>query len=156
MWIQALKRRLVGSPIPTTLEKHERLGRATGLAVFASDALSSSAYATEEIFLILILAGTGALHTSLPISLGIAALLAIVVSSYRQTIRAYPSAGGAYIVSRENLGTYLSPSQVRPSDDYVLTVSAWLPASPPSPQRCRLSIPIGWSCVSSGSWVSPS
>ncbi|MBI4012754.1 MAG: APC family permease [Candidatus Rokubacteria bacterium] len=124
MWMQALKRSLLGQPIPTTLEKHERLGRATGLAVFASDALSSSAYATEEIFLILILAGTGALHTSLPISLGIAALLAIVVSSYRQTIRAYPSAGGAYIVSRENLGTY--PSLVAGAallTDYVLTVS---------------------------------
>jgi amino acid transporter len=124
MWIQALKRSLLGKPIPTTLEKHERLGRATGLAVFASDALSSSAYATEEIFLILILAGTSALHTSVPISLGIGALLAIVVSSYRQTILAYPSAGGAYIVSRENLGTY--PSLVAGGallTDYVLTVS---------------------------------
>ncbi len=124
MWIQALKRRLVGRPIPSTLEKSERLGRVTGLAVFASDALSSSAYATEEIFLILVLAGTGALHTSVPISLGIAALLAIVVSSYRQTILAYPSAGGAYIVSRENLGTY--PSLVAGAallTDYVLTVS---------------------------------
>ncbi|HEV8355497.1 MAG TPA: APC family permease, partial [Gemmatimonadales bacterium] len=123
-WIQALKRSLLGKPIPTTLEKHERLGRATGLAVFASDALSSSAYATEEIFLILILAGTAALHTSVPISLGIGALLAIVVSSYRQTILAYPSAGGAYIVSRENLGTY--PSLVAGGallTDYVLTVS---------------------------------
>ncbi len=124
MWIQALKRSLLGQPIPTSLEKHERLGRVTGLAVFASDALSSSAYATEEIFLILILAGTWVLHTSVPISLGIAALLAIVVSSYRQTILAYPSAGGAYIVSRENLGTY--PSLVAGAallTDYVLTVS---------------------------------
>jgi amino acid transporter len=124
MWLQALKRSLLGQPIPTSLEKHERLGRVTGLAVFASDALSSSAYATEEIFWILILAGTAALHTSVPISLGIAALLAIVVSSYRQTILAYPSAGGAYIVSRENLGTY--PSLVAGGallTDYVLTVS---------------------------------
>jgi len=124
MWLQGLKRNLLGRPIPTALERHERLGRATGLAVFASDALSSSAYATEEIFLILVLAGTGALHTSVPISLGIAALLAIVVGSYRQTILAYPSAGGAYIVSRENLGTY--PSLVAGAallTDYVLTVS---------------------------------
>jgi amino acid transporter len=124
MWAHALKRALLGQPIPTSLEKHERLGRATGLAVFASDALSSSAYATEEIFLILILAGAGALSTSVPISLGIAALLAIVVGSYRQTILAYPSAGGAYIVSRENLGTY--PSLVAGGallTDYVLTVS---------------------------------
>jgi len=124
MSMQAIKRRLLGRPIPTSLERHERLGRATGLAVFASDALSSSAYATEEILLILILAGAGALHTSGPISLGIALLLAIVVSSYRQTVLAYPSAGGAYIVSRENLGTY--PSLVAGAallTDYVLTVS---------------------------------
>ena len=124
MWVHALKHRLLGRPIPTALEKHERLGRATGLAVFASDALSSSAYATEEIFLILILAGSGALSTSVPISLGIAALLAIVVSSYRQTILAYPSAGGAYIVSRENLGTYASlVAGASLLIDYVLTVS---------------------------------
>ncbi|MBI3456536.1 MAG: APC family permease [Candidatus Rokubacteria bacterium] len=124
MWVQALKRALLGSPIPTTLEKQERLGRATGLSVFASDALSSSAYATEEIFLILMLAGTAALHTSVPISLGISGLLAIVVSSYRQTILAYPSAGGAYVVSRDNLGIY--PSLVAGAallTDYVLTVS---------------------------------
>jgi len=122
--IRTLKRRLLGQPIPTAHEIHERLGRATGLAVFASDALSSSAYATEEILLILTLAGTAALHVSVPISLGIALLLAIVVGSYRQTILAYPSAGGAYIVSRENLGTY--PSLVAGAallTDYVLTVS---------------------------------
>jgi amino acid transporter len=122
--VQAVKRVLLGQPIPTSHEMHERLGRATGLAVFASDALSSSAYATEEILLILALAGTGALHVGMPISVGIALLIAIVVSSYRQTILAYPSAGGAYIVSRENLGTY--PSLVAGAallTDYVLTVS---------------------------------
>jgi amino acid transporter len=122
--MQAVKRALLGQPIPTSHEVHERLGRATGLAVFASDALSSSAYATEEILLILALAGTGALQVGVPISLGIAMLIAIVVSSYRQTILAYPSAGGAYIVSRENLGTY--PSLVAGAallTDYVLTVS---------------------------------
>src|SRR5262249_36532922 len=124
MSMQRVKRALLGHPIPTEHEVHERLGRATGLAVFASDALSSSAYATEEILLILALAGTGALHVGMPISIGIAALIAIVVSSYRQTILAYPSAGGAYIVSRENLGTY--PSLVAGGallTDYVLTVS---------------------------------
>src|SRR5262245_29647999 len=124
MRLQGLKRNLLGQPIPTTLERHERLGRATGLAVFASDALSSSAYATEEIFLILVLAGAGAFHASVPISLAIAALLAIVVGSYRQTILAYPSAGGAYIVSRENLGTYASlVAGAALLTDYVLTVS---------------------------------
>ncbi len=124
MSVQAVKRALLGHPIPTSHEMHERLGRATGLSVFASDALSSSAYATEEILLILALAGTGALHVGMPISVGIAVLIAIVVSSYRQTIIAYPSAGGAYIVSRENLGTY--PSLVAGAallTDYVLTVS---------------------------------
>src|SRR5215831_13030722 len=124
MSMQRVKRALLGHPIPTAHEVHERLGRATGLAVFASDALSSSAYATEEILLILALAGTGALHVGMPISVGIAVLIAIVVSSYRQTIIAYPSAGGAYIVSRENLGTY--PSLVAGAallTDYVLTVS---------------------------------
>jgi amino acid transporter len=124
MTIQSLKRAVLGQPLPTSHEVHERLGRATGLAVFASDALSSSAYATEEILLILALAGTTALHVGVPISIGIAVLIAIVVSSYRQTILAYPSAGGAYIVSRENLGTY--PSLVAGSallTDYVLTVS---------------------------------
>ena len=74
MPLRVLKRLLVGTPIPTTLAKHERLGRATGLAVFASDALSSVAYATEEILLILVLAGTMALWASVPIGLGIAAL----------------------------------------------------------------------------------
>jgi amino acid transporter len=122
--IGKLKRRLLGRPIPTAQETHERLGRATGMAVFASDALSSSAYATEEILLILVLAGTSALHTAVPISLAIALLLAVVVGSYRQTILAYPGGGGAYIVTRENLGTY--PSLVAGAallTDYVLTVS---------------------------------
>jgi amino acid transporter len=122
--VQTFKRLLLGSPIPSTLEKHERLGRATGLAVFASDALSSSAYATEEILLILVAAGAIALHTSVPIALGIALLIAIVVSSYRQTIQAYPGGGGAYIVTRENLGRY--PSLVAGASlltDYVLTVA---------------------------------
>ncbi len=104
MWVQVLKRVVLGSPIPSTLERQERLGRATGLAIFASDALSSSAYATEEILLILVLAGSGALGMSVPIALGIAALIAIVVISYRQTIRAYPRGGGAYIVTREAAG----------------------------------------------------
>jgi len=124
MWVQALKRVMVGTPIPTSLAKHERLSRVTGLAVFASDALSSVAYATEAILLILILAGTAGLHLSLPIGLGIAALVAIVVTSYRQAILAYPQGGGAYVVTRENLGRY--PSLVAGAAlliDYVLTVA---------------------------------
>jgi amino acid transporter len=129
MPLRVLKRLLVGTPIPTTLAKHERLGRATGLAVFASDALSSVAYATEEILLILVLAGTVSLWASVPIGLGIAALIAIVVASYRQTILAYPAGGGAYIVTRENLGRY--PSLVAGAAlliDYVLTVAVSIAA----------------------------
>jgi amino acid transporter len=124
VWVQALKRLMVGSPIPTTLAKHERLGRVTGLAVFASDALSSVAYATEAILLVLVLAGSAALHLSVPIALGIAVLVAIVVTSYRQAILAYPQGGGAYVVTRENLGRY--PSLVAGAAlliDYVLTVA---------------------------------
>src|SRR5436309_2606491 len=124
MSIQALKRILLGTPIPTTLAGRERLGPVTGLAVFASDALSSVAYATEEVLLILVLAGTASLRFSVPIAFGIATLIAIVVSSYRQTILAYPQGGGAYIVTRENLGRY--PSLVAASAllvDYVLTVA---------------------------------
>jgi amino acid transporter len=124
MWVHALKRVLVGTPIPTTLARHERLDRFTGLAVFASDALSSVAYATEAILLVLVLAGTAALGLSVPIGIGIAVLVAIVVTSYRQAILAYPQGGGAYVVTRENLGRY--PSLVAGAAlliDYVLTVA---------------------------------
>ncbi len=122
--LHGLKRRIVGSPLPTAQSRHERLGKATALAVFASDALSSVAYATEEILLVLVLAGTTALAYSLPIGIAIAALIAIVVSSYRQTIRAYPHGGGAYIVTKDNLGVF--PGLIAAAAlliDYVLTVA---------------------------------
>jgi amino acid transporter len=119
-----LKRVFLGSPLPTAQSRHERLSKSTALAVFASDALSSVAYATEEILLVLVLAGTAALSYSLPISIAIAILIAIVVSSYRQTIRAYPKGGGAYIVSKDNLGV---PAGLVAGAalliDYVLTVA---------------------------------
>src|SRR3954471_1201064 len=99
-----LKRLLVGKPIPSHLAHHERLSRVTGLAVLSSDALSSVAYATEEILRVLVLAGTAALGYASPIALIIAAILAVVVFSYRQTVHAYPSGGGAYIVAKDNLG----------------------------------------------------
>jgi hypothetical protein len=89
----SLKSILIGKPIETEREKHERLPKTLGLAVFASDALSSVAYATEEILLVLVLAGTTMLHYSMPIGIGIAVLIAIVAISYRQTIHAYPSGG---------------------------------------------------------------
>src|SRR5215207_1414902 len=93
-----------GSPIPTAREAHERLTGVKALAVFSSDALSSVAYATEEIMKVLVLGGLGLLTLTLPISLSIVALLAIVVLSYLQTIAAYPSGGGSYIVASDNLG----------------------------------------------------
>lgn len=104
-WYTQFKAVLVGKPLPTAAEKDERLNKVRALAVLSSDAISSSAYATEEILLVVILAGTVALVYSVPIAIGIAALLAIVAFSYRQTVHAYPQGGGAYNVSRENLGT---------------------------------------------------
>ena len=102
--LSQIKRLVVGHPIPSHLAHHERLSRFTGLAVLSSDPLSSVAYATEEILRVLILVGVGALSFSSPISFVIAAILAVVVFSYRQTIHAYPSGGGAYIVAKDNLG----------------------------------------------------
>jgi amino acid transporter len=119
-----LKQLLVGTPLPTAQFRHERLGKATGLAVFASDALSSVAYATEEILLVLILASTAALSYSLPIGLAIAILVAVVTTSYRQTILAYPQGGGAYIVAKDNIGTVAGLiAAAALLIDYVLTVS---------------------------------
>ena len=110
--------------MPLAQARHERLGKAVALAVFASDPLSSVAYATEEILLVLVLAGHAALSYSLPVAVGIAALLAVVVISYRQTVQAYPQGGGAYIVARENLGTFPAlTAGAALLTDYVLTVS---------------------------------
>ncbi len=120
----SIKSFLIGSPIETIREQHERLNKMAGLAVFSSDALSSVAYGPEEILLALMLGGTALLHFSVPIAIGIVALIAIVATSYFQTIHAYPSGGGAYIVAKENLGTY--PGLVAGSAlliDYVLTVA---------------------------------
>jgi len=119
-----VKRLIVGAPIPSHLAHHERFSRVTGLAVLSSDALSSVAYATEEILRVLTVGGLAALSLVTPIGAVIAATLAIVVFSYRQTIHAYPSGGGAYIVSKENLGR--TPSLIAAASlliDYVLTVS---------------------------------
>src|SRR5258705_5302206 len=127
--LSRLKRLFLGRPLPTAQSRHERLGRSTALAVFASDALSSVAYATEEILLVLILAGTIALSYSIPIGIAIAVLIAIVVSSYRQTIRAYPQGGGAYIVSKDNLGVSAGLfAGAALLIDYVLTVAVVLAA----------------------------
>jgi len=127
--LRRLKHVVLGSPIPTAREGHERLTKVKALAVFSSDALSSVAYATEEIMKVLVLAGVGFLSLTLPISMVIVLLLGIVVVSYRQTIKAYPSGGGSYIVASDNLGmipglTAAAALQI----DYVLTVSVSIAA----------------------------
>ena len=124
-----IKQFFLGKSLPTSAHSEERLSNGAALAVLSSDALSSVAYATEEILLVLVAAGSGALGLSLPIAVAIIALLAIVVLSYRQTIRAYPQGGGSYIVARENLGLY--PGLVAGGSlmiDYILTVTVSISA----------------------------
>jgi len=115
---------LIGRPLMTADAPHQTIGKAVGLAVFASDALSSTAYATQEILGVLSVAGSLAYDYVFPISVAIVALLAIVTISYEQTIHAYPGGGGAYIVARDNLGEM--PSQIAGAallTDYILTVA---------------------------------
>jgi amino acid transporter len=115
---------LIGRPLATADAPHQAIRKIVGLAVFASDALSSTAYATQEILVVLAFVGTSALGYAFPISLAIVALLAILTVSYEQTIHAYPGGGGAYIVARDNLGEL--PAQTAGAallTDYVLTVA---------------------------------
>jgi len=115
---------LIGRPLQTADAPHETIGKFVGLAVFASDALSSTAYATQEILFILAAAGVGAFTFAFPIAIVIVGLLAIVTLSYEQIIHAYPGGGGAYIVARDNLGEL--PAQVAGASlltDYILTVA---------------------------------
>jgi amino acid transporter len=120
-----LKRKLLGPPLRTEDLEHERLGKPTALAVFASDNLSSSAYATEEILRVLVPAvGIAAFSLVVPITVAMLVVLAFLILSYRETIKAYPTAGGAYMVTRDNFG--LLPAQVAGVallTDYVLTVA---------------------------------
>src|SRR4051812_17311557 len=125
----SLKRLLLGAPIPSSMAHHERLSRVTGLAVLSSDALSSVAYATDFILATLVVAGVGAFTHAIPISLVIAALLAVVAFSYRQTIHAYPTGGGAYIVAKENIGDHAGLiAAASLLVDYTLTVSVSISA----------------------------
>ena len=115
---------LVGRPLSSAVADEQTIGKGIGLAVFASDALSSTAYATQEILFVLALAGTAAFTYSMPIAVAIVALLAIVTISYEQTIHAYPGGGGAYVVARDNLGE--AASRVAGGallTDYILTVA---------------------------------
>jgi amino acid transporter len=120
---------LIGRPLSTADAPHQTIGKAIGLAVFASDALSSTAYATQEIMVILAVAGTMAFGYVFPISIAIVVLMAIVTFSYEQTIHAYPGGGGAYIVARDNLGE--TPAQIAGAallTDYILTVAVSISA----------------------------
>ena len=125
-----MKRVIVGKPLESDLEAHQRLGKPTALAVFASDAISSTAYATEEILHVLVpIAALAALDYLVPLSLVVVVLLVIVVTSYHQTIHAYPGGGGSYVVSRENLG--VNASLVAGASllvDYTLTVAVSISA----------------------------
>lgn len=124
-----LRRVILGAPIPTAREHHERLSLFLGLPVFASDALSSAAYATEAIVSILILASVHAMGVQPAITLAICLLYVIVVASYQQTVFAYPTGGGSYIVAADNLGQ--KPAVIAASAlliDYVLTVAVSIAA----------------------------
>lgn len=144
---------LIGRPLQTADAPHETIGKAVGLAVFASDALSSNAYATQEILVILAAAGTTAFGYVVPISMVIVALLAIVVISYEQIIHAYPNGGGAYIVAYDNLGRF--PALVAGAallTDYILTVSVSVSSGVAQivsayPQLFAYRVPIAVACV---------
>lgn len=119
-----LSRFLIGPPLATAEMPRQTVGKVVGLAVFASDALSSTAYATEEILFVLALAGAAYFSLSIPMSLAIAGLLLVLTVSYRQTIFAYPNGGGAYIVARDNLGELAAQTAgAALLTDYILTVS---------------------------------
>jgi amino acid transporter len=124
MSLEDIKRFLIGKPFPTSMEIHERLDKVRALAVFASDPISSNAYATEAIMSVLIVLGSGALSLTLPLGLAVAGLVLMVIFSYIQTILHYPDGGGAYTVAKDNLGTL--PSLLAAAallTDYILTVS---------------------------------
>lgn len=157
--ISHLRRLLLGNPIPTARESHERLSKFRGLAVFSSDALSSVAYATEEILRVLVLAGAAALTLSMPISISISAVLAIVAISYFQTIHAYPNGGGAYIVAHQNLGEM--PGLVAAGSlliDYILTVSVSITAGVEAitsavPQLYTMRVEMGLAAIALIAWA---
>jgi len=124
-----MSRLLLGNPLATSEDVYQRLSKKKALAVFSSDALSSVAYAPEEILLALLVGGAAMLKFSIPIAIGITVLLVIVAISYFQTIHGYPSGGGAYIVAHENLGVW--PGLIAAAAlliDYVLTVSVSITA----------------------------
>jgi amino acid transporter len=151
--LDRVRRIVIGRRIASAHEIHERIGPVKGLAVFASDNISSSAYASEEIMRVMVAAGVGALALTLPLTIAIVAVLAIVVTSYQQTIRAYPNGGGSYIVANDNLGRL--PGLVAAAallTDYVLTVAVSIAAGVAAltslfPGLFDLRVAIGVACV---------
>lgn len=144
---------IFGRHLATSDASHQTIGKFIGLAVFASDALSSSAYAIDEILIVLILAGTGALSISLPISLAIIGLLIILTLSYEQTIHTYPNGGGAYIVARDNLGEVAGLiAAASLLVDYILTVAVSISSGVAQitsafPELYELRVPIALALV---------
>ncbi len=127
--MERVKQLLIGPPLPTQWLAHERLNKIRALAAFSPDALSSIAYANQEIYLGLVVAGSAGLSLAFPIGVAITALLVLVALSYLQTIHGYPSGGGSYVVARENLGTL--PGLIAAAAlliDYVLTAAVSLTA----------------------------
>ena len=139
-----LKRLLVGRPLATSEQEHQRISKVVALAVFSSDAISSTAYATEQILFVIAVGGSSlalGLSKLVPIAIAVAILLVLVTTSYRQTIFAYPSGGGSYIVSRENLGE--NPALIAGASlmiDYILTVAVSVSARHPERSRCPSSV----------------
>jgi len=154
-----LKRILIGRPFPTSASAHERLDKVRGLAVFASDPISSNAYATEAIMHVLIALGSGALAMTMPIALGIAALIALVCTSYVQTINHYPHGGGAYSVAKDNLGPRIALfAAAALMTDYVLTVSVSVAAgiraiTSAFPELVELRLPLAIAAVLVIAWI---
>jgi len=144
---------LLGPPLATARLVHERLRKVVALAVFSSDAISSTAYGTEQIMLVLVAGGAMATGLAFPIALAIGALLAILILSYRQTITAYPSAGGAYVVSRDNFGPrWAAVAGSALLIDYVLTVAVSVTSGVAAlttalPQLQRLVLPLSLAAI---------
>src|SRR5215216_3992221 len=146
------KRTLLGPPFKTAQLAHERISKRVALAVFSSDPISSTAYATEEMLLVLVVAGGAAVGLALPLAAGVAVLLLILVLSYRQVISAYPQGGGAYMVTRDNLGGSLAAvCAAALLVDYVLTVAvsvsagtAALASAIPELRDLRVELSVGF------------
>jgi amino acid transporter len=146
------KKALLGPPFKTAQLAHERISKRVALAVFSSDPISSTAYATEEMLLVLVVAGTAAIGLALPLAAGVAVLLLILVLSYRQVIAAYPQGGGAYMVTRDNLGgSFAAVCAAALLVDYVLTVAvsvsagtAALASAVPALQDLRVEISVAF------------